>query len=194
MALTMCFVSAAYVVSKTVDAAINFTSASIVEYAHKYRGGSATWGNNLGVFELVGIILFSGWSLVLTLVSLYGAGQLWEMVEMRKVGAETEGKFGEVFDIVQAMKFFTLCMIVGTTTIVGGFSLGDTANELITWFDEYADDTKKEGTDKKTPSEVDPDGTAAKYDIIYHYVTLAMGYMLFTVITFGGHAFAMSFM
>lgn len=149
MALTMCFVSAAFVITKTVDAGINFTSASIVEYAHKYRGGSATWGNNLGVFELVGIILFSAWSLVLTMLSLYGASQLWTMIEERKVGAETEGKFGETFDIVQAMKFFTLCMIVGATTLVGGFSLGDTANELITWFDEYADDTKSEGVDKK---------------------------------------------
>lgn len=194
MALTMCFVSAAYVMVKTTEAAINWTSASIIEYAHKYRGGSETWGNNLGLFELFGIILFSLWSLMLTMVSLVGASQLWTLVETRELGAKTEGKFGEAFDIVQAMKFFTLCMIVGSTTIIGAFSLGDTAGQLITWFDEYADDTKSEASDKKTPSDVDPNGTSAKYDIVYHYSTLAMGYMLFSVITFGGHMFGMHFM
>lgn len=194
MALTMCFVSAAYVIVKTVDAGINWTHASIVEYAHVYRNGANAWAWNLGLYELLGIFLFSLWSLVLTMVSLYGAGHVWTMVEERKIGAETEGTFGEVFDIVQAMKFFTLCMIVGTTTLIGAFSLGDTANELITWFDAYADDTTQEGDEKKTPSNRDPAGTSAKYDIIYHYVTLAMGYMLFTVITFGGHMFVMNFM
>lgn len=190
----MCLVSAAYVATKTVEAAINWTNAAIVEYAHKYRGGSTAWGNNLGIFELVGILLFSGWSLALTILAIMGADQLWSMVEAREKGAKTEGKFGEAFDIVQAIKFFTLCIIVGTTTVIGAYSLGDTANELITWFDQYADDTKSEGDEKKDPSKVDPNGTSAKYDIIYHYVTLAMGYILFSMITFGGHAFAMEFM
>lgn len=41
---------------------------------------------------------------------------------------------------------------------------------------------------------MDPNGTSAEYDIIYHYTTLMFGYMLFTTIAFGGHMFAMHFM
>lgn len=87
----MCFTSAAYVINKTVEAAINWTSASIIEYAHKYRGGSATWGDRLGLFELCGIIMFSVWSLTLTIVSLMGASSLWHALETREVGVKTEG-------------------------------------------------------------------------------------------------------
>jgi len=32
-------------------------------------------------------------------------------------------------------------MIAGGMSIIGGFSLGDTADELIGWFDEYANVT-----------------------------------------------------
>lgn len=194
MALTMCFVSSAFVVTKTVEAAINWTSLTIQEYAHTYRGGSVAWGDNLGLFELIGILLFSTWSLALTFTSLYGAGELWKAIDLRAVTVKTEGQGGVALDEMEALKLFTLCMIVGLTALIGGFSLGDTANELITWFDEYADDTKSEGDEKTDPSNKDPNGTAAKYDIMYHYITLAMGHMLFTMITFGGHMFGMHFM
>ena len=62
MVFTMCMVSSAYVSVKTVEAAINWTNVAIKEYAHTYRGGSARWGNNLGLYELIGILLFQGWS------------------------------------------------------------------------------------------------------------------------------------
>lgn len=84
-------------------------------------------------------------------------------------------------------------MIVGFGALVGGFSLGDVANELITWFDQYADDTDTEGTDK-TNGNVDPDGTSAQYDIIYHYVTLGMGMAVFSTITFGAYIFGNNYL
>ena len=37
------------------------------------------------------------------------------------------------------MKIVVLCMIMGVMAIVGGFSLGDVADELITWFDHYSE-------------------------------------------------------
>lgn len=147
----------------------------------------------LGLWELIGIIMFSLWSIMMSAMSFAGAGMLWTMVEEREKGAATEGKLGEAFDIIQAIKFFTLCMVVGFTSVIGAFSLGDTAPQLLTWFDEYADDTKSEGQDKRS-LELDPNGTAAMYDIIYHYMTLIMGYMLFSVIAFGGHVFGFMFM
>ena len=43
-----------------------------------------------------------------------------------------------------AIKTFTLMMVIGTVVIVAGFSLGDVADELITWVAQYDDDTKTE--------------------------------------------------
>lgn len=130
----------------------------------------------------------------MTIMGLYGAATIWASVDARKYESLTEGKYGDAFDLIQAMKYFVLCMIVGLTTLIGAFSLGGEANHLITWFDEYADETKKEGDEKTDPSKVDPNGTSAMYDITYHYATLAMSYMLFTVIVMGGHMFGMHFM
>lgn len=193
MVMMMCLVSAAYVAMKTVDAAINWTHATIIEYAHKYKGGSVEWGNRLGLYELIAILLFEGWSLMMSIWTFMGASQLWTMVDQREKDAKTQGKFGEPFDALQAMKYVTLCMVVGVNTLIGAFALGDVADNLITWYDHYADDTKTEG-DAKDTGVVDLDGTAAKHDILYHYITLGMGYMLFSVIAFGGHYFGMQHM
>ena len=92
------------------------------------------------------------------------------------------------------MKLFTLCMIVGGMSIVGGFSLGDTADELIGWFDEYDDHTDNEGSMKKSPFTRDMDGTSAIYDVIYHAVTLMWGMLVFHGIVTGGFIFGFWFM
>jgi len=193
MALVMCFVSAAYVVINTVRAGVSYTAPFIEGYAAVYRGGSVAWGDNLGLFELIALLAFSSWSLLLTLAGLYTAGDLWSKMEARVIGVKTEGAGGVALDDVQAVKIFTLCMIMGMMAIVGGFSLGDKSYNLITWFDFYADDTHTEGRDK-TSNDLDPNGTAAQYDIIYHYVTLAYGYIVFTAITLGGFIFGYNFL
>jgi hypothetical protein len=84
-------------------------------------------------------------------------------------------------------------MIVGLTSIIGAFSLGDVAKNLVTWFDEYSNDTKTE-TDGDSNGEQDPDGTAAMFDVTFHYLTFFMGYSLFTVIAVGGNIFGLTFM
>lgn len=139
--LIMSFTSAAYVVTKTIDAAINYTLAGIVEYAYIYRGGSVAWGDNLGLFELVAIIFFEAWSLALTIISLYYAFMLWDMVDKRLVDVKTEGTGGIPVDFMAAMKFLVVCFIIGITQMIAAFSLGDVASLLITWFDQYADNT-----------------------------------------------------
>jgi hypothetical protein len=83
MALIMSFVSSAYVITKTVEAVINWTSASIAEYAATYRGGSTAWGNNLGLFELLAMLSYEGWAFTLTLFSLWYSFALWGMIEKR---------------------------------------------------------------------------------------------------------------
>lgn len=105
----------------------------------------------------------------------------------------TDGFGGVAFDDIQALKFFVLCMLVGHMAVLGGFSLGDVADELIGWMDHYADDTTKEGNEKTYPFTYDIDGTAADKDILYHYLTLLFGMMPSTFITLGGFVFGFSY-
>lgn len=147
----------------------------------------------MGLWELIAFLMFGAWSVVMTVMSLVGGGMVWTMVDERMKGAATEGKLGEAFDFIQAVKFFTLCLVVGLTSIIGGYSLGEVASELIAWFDAKSMTMAVEGTDKKT-GDLDERGTSAMYDIIYHYATLFMGQMLFTVIGFGGMVFGFMYM
>lgn len=124
--LIMSFISAAYVIYKTVDAAVTYTSSSIQAYYFRY-GAKSQWGNYLGVYELVAIFMFEGWAFFLSMFSLWFAFDLWKQVEDREIGYKTEGRGGEVVDIIQAMKMFTLCIIVGLTALIGAFSMGDSA-------------------------------------------------------------------
>lgn len=110
------------------------------------------------------------------------------------MGVKNEGSGGVPVDDAQALKLFVLCMIAGGMSIIGGFSLGDTADELIGWFDEYADDTQNEGSEKRSPFSRDMDGTSAIYDVIYHSFTLAWGFIVFSNIVVGGFIFAFIFM
>merc|ERR1719389_671531 len=86
---------------------------------------------------------------------------------------------------VMAMKAFTLIMIMAFSTWIAAYTLGETADELIGWFDQYADDTKKEGTDKDD-GEADKDGTAIYYDLLYHSITAGYSYIVLSVIMVGG--------
>lgn len=98
-------------------------------------------------------------------------------------------------DPLTAAKFFTLCMIAGFMSMVGGFALGDVSDQLLTWFDSYSESgkTKQEGTDVDT-GKADPNGTAAEFDLIYHYVVLGAGYAVMTTIAAGGYWFLDKFL
>lgn len=188
----MCFVSAAYVVVHAVDAGVSYTLPFIEGYAAKYRSGYSTWGDSMGVFELVALILYMAWSMLMTVLALVEGANIWQTLEARERGVKEDGAGGVALDDLQALKLVVLCIIMGVMSIVGGFSLGDVADELITWFDHYAENgrTKQEYTNPD--GQQDPDGTAAQYDIIYHYVTLLFGYVVFTAITVGGYIFGLS--
>jgi len=188
MALIMSFVSSAYVITKSIAATLSGFS-----YAATYRGGSLDWGNNKGIFEIVSVLMYHGWALTLTTFSLWYSFTLWATIEKREVDVRTEGKGGAIIDTVDAMKFFTLCMIVGITGLIGAFSLGDVATNFITWFDHWGLLTKIE-TDGDSYDGIDTDGTAATFDVTYHYLTLILGYTVFTTIAFGGNIFGLMYM
>lgn len=110
-------------------------------------------------------------------------------MDQRLAEVKSEGQAGMSIDFIDAMKFVVICIVVGITQMVAAFSLGDVASKLITWFDSYAaTNTKNDATNKKT-GDATPEGTAAKHDIVYHYITLFGYYSLFTVIAVGGHWF-----
>ena len=110
-------------------------------------------------------------------------------MEAREIGVKEDGTGGVAVDDIVAMKIVTIELVVGIMALVGGCSLGDVANKVITFFDEYANDTKTEGT-AKTTGTADPNGTSAHYDLLYHYAILIASYVTFTVIALGGFWFA----
>jgi hypothetical protein len=150
-------------------------------------------GNNLGYYELAAFILYALWSLGTTLYALYQAGNLMDMLAVKEKGVKTEGNGGVMMDDLQAIKFFTLEMVIGFTSIVAGFALGDVADQLVAWWDSYSTKTWYEGQDKDT-GKYDVDGTAAEYDYAYHWGVLGVSYVVFSAITVGGYWFANQFM
>merc|ERR1719465_7291 len=132
------FIGAAWVIYRVTVASINW-SASVNSYHYFYRDVSDNpdtyWGNNLALFEIIAVLMHEGWAFVLCMWSLWFAFDLWAQVEKREKGYKTEGTGGEVVDIVEAMKLFTLCVVVAITTFIGAFSLGDLTELLITWYD-----------------------------------------------------------
>jgi len=185
----MGFVGAAWVIYSTVQAVVSTS----IGFAFEYRDGS-TFGNNLAIFELVGILAVEWWAFSLTVWSLWFAFDLWAQVEKREKGVKEEGYGGEVVDVIEAMKMFTLCIVVGLTAIIGAFSLGDVADHLLTWFDKYANDTHTAEPNNYCDNTQFENGTSAEYDIGYHYTTLIMGYIIFSAIAFGGAEFGFYFM
>lgn len=134
------------------------------------------------------------WALVVTLLALYSGSALWDAVDARlaeaaaaSIGVETPLSMGK------AIKAFTLCMIAGLSVLVSGYALGESADELVAFFDDYDDKTKTEGTDK-TSGDKDTAGTAAQFDIGYHLGTAVYGYIVLAAISMGGAIFANQFL
>lgn len=76
--LIMCFAGAAYVVVNTVDAGVSAVNAFYATY-----GGQSTFGNRLYLYEVIFIILNEMWSLVVTILGIYTASTVWELLEAR---------------------------------------------------------------------------------------------------------------
>lgn len=101
MALVMNFVSAAYVITKTIDAAATFGDEIVEGYAATYRDGTdSMWPYSIGAIELVALLMFSMWSLMMTMIGLMTASDLWTKMDARVVGVKTEGQGGVALDDV----------------------------------------------------------------------------------------------
>lgn len=84
-----------------------------------------------------------------------------------------------------AMKACTLMMVMAFGAWISAYVLGQTADELIGWFDQYADNTKTEGRDKED-GDYDADGTAIYYDLLYHSITAGYAYIVLSAMMVGG--------
>ena len=133
------------------------------------------------------------WSLTVTVLGILAAAYLWSLMDMRlaeaaqdSIGIETPLTWDK------AIKAFTLCMIAGLGVIISGFSLGDVADELVQWFNEYDNDTSQEGTDKKSGVR-DTEATSDYYDILFHAAITAYGFITLSAVSIGGYIFAFIF-
>jgi len=129
MGLTMSWVSAAWVIVNATQAVAAFEGDFKESYWATYSGASAI-GDNLGLYELISFLAYAMWSLTVTLGSLYVTSNVWTMTDNRVAGASA-GSI--VVDPLTAVKFFTLEVLMGLMTLIGGYALGDTADNLLAW-------------------------------------------------------------
>lgn len=144
-----------------VNAAVSFTQG----FYHIYAGGS-DFSNSIYLYELIVIIIFELWSLIVTYMAFSSADAIWQKTEARMAEAAASSVGLEnalTWDVVY--KQVVMMMVACIGVVVSGFSLTDVIGELVGYFDEYDDKTKTEGDKKDDPSDVNTDGTSAEQDI-----------------------------
>lgn len=77
-------------------------------------------------------------------------------------------------------------MISGMATMISGYSIGETAGQLIGYMDEYDDNETNEGSQKTDSGNVDADGTSVGEDIKYHLITSFYALLVLEAISIGG--------
>lgn len=74
--LVMCFVGAAYVVVKSVEAGVSFG-----EGFYSIYGAKTIFSQLLGLYEVMVIVLWQIWSLVVTLLGIGSAAYVWTLMD-----------------------------------------------------------------------------------------------------------------
>jgi hypothetical protein len=187
--LTLALASAAWVVVKSVDHSVHFT----LGMAHQYRYGEIAPYSNLGLYDMLVTLVYMCWSVLVIILSFTLASQIWYMIAEREIGVVTEGSGGVALDEFQSAKLFVLSLMFGMMSVVGGYSIGETTDQLIAWFDNYSQTHPNEACNNGNTSNCDLDesaGTALGYDSLYHFLTIASSYLLFFAITLGGYIFS----
>merc|ERR1719247_3823467 len=175
IALVSSQLAAAYAGVKSIEASVHFLTG----FYYTYSGASNT-GDLLGLWELLAVILFLTWSLAISVVGYVEGALLWERYETMEAA-------GQTVTIVQGYKYLALGMVIGIGAWISGLSLGDSAAELLGFFDNYDDKTKTEAKD--SDDNFDPDGTAIQYDLGFHFITLLFSYLTISAIAIGGYIF-----
>jgi len=176
--------ASAYVATKTVDATISVSEG----FAFVYRN-STRLGNMLGLWELIAFFMFMGWSMFVTLAAFDSGSYVVDMLGARELAA-SKGKFGGAATMVDAIKFFALLMVQTIAVWIAGASLGDNADELLDFFNHYDDNT---ATVDKEDASRPYDQVPSEFDLLFHAITTAGAWVLYTFIMFAGYYFAFYF-
>lgn len=176
-------IAAGYVAYKTVDSGVSFTNGFYYIY-----GAKSIVGQLLGLYEVIVIVAFECWSLVLSFFAIFNGMFWWDLLTLRlDEAAEKSRGLENALTWEKAIKASAMLLIITLGNVISGWCLGDTANELVSWFDQYDDDTSQEGREKQNPSNRDSDGTGAIYDVLYHFGTTFYAYFVFAAISIVGN-------
>merc|ERR1719502_2153385 len=175
IALVASQLAAAYAGVKSIEAAVHFNQGFYYVYS-----GASQMGDYLGLWELLAVILFLTWSLSISIVGYVEGALLWQRYESMEAA-------GLTVTVVEGYKYLALGCVIGMGAWISGLALGDSANKLLGFFDEYEDKTKTEAQDDDGNS--DPDGTAIEYDLGFHFITLLFSYLTISAIAIGAYVF-----
>lgn len=140
--LVMAYVAAAYVIVCTVEAGVSMSIGFYYNYA-----GASSIGDLLYVFEVILIIAWQLWALITPIMATLLASEVWNQLDARVAEASLESVgFDTAVSWNLAIKTATLLLLVGSMTVVAGFSLGDIADEAITWVAQYENDVNNEAS------------------------------------------------
>jgi len=95
------------------------------------------------LYELFAGFSYLTWTLIISVVGYVAAGLLFEEYAKREYGAATGGLGGAAFGANDGYKYLALGAIIGGGAWVGSVALGDSASELLGFFNNY--DTFAEG-------------------------------------------------
>ena len=171
--------AAAYAIVKTIDASVHTTKG----FFYDFRGGSSI-GDFMGVYELLAVLGFLTWGLLISIVGYVEAAFMWQKFDDMQAANIPMTQ-------IHGYKFLALGFIVGVGAWISGLALGDSCAELLGFFDNY--NVKKEGREKDA-DEDDEAGTALTYDLSYHIVTSLYTYFVVSVIALGSFIFGFVFL
>ena len=88
---------------------------------------------------------------------------MWTLADARL----TESKLGSIgvetpITMIKGMKAFVLMMVATLAVVISGYSLGENAVEMISYFDHYYDKEQFEATQVTNNEQMGPDGYAAQ--------------------------------
>jgi hypothetical protein len=186
--LTVSFVAGAYVVCAAIEAGVHFASSSTDRWGfYADYANYSTMGTLLYLWEASLIVAWNVWAFFYVILAIVFAADVWGQLDRRHIENQKTIGFETPFEWTYAIKAQSLLMVLSLVMVITGFSLGDTADELIGWVSRYSDDTDNKAKD----SDYD---TTATHDILLHMTIASFSYLLFFLMTLAGYIWAWSFL
>ena len=163
MVVVMSMLGSAYAIVKIVDAAVkNSVSGS---YYYTYHSDNQL-GNFMGMWELLNVLVFLTWSMIIMILGMVIGAQMWEKFELLEAAGELTQ--------LEGFKYLLLGFIMAAGIWVASLNVGDMSSSMLGIFDSY--NTKIEAIN--TDGDKDTKGTALFVDVGVHlietYVTMSV--------------------